>query len=192
MRPLCLSSLLLAACIGLASVASADDATRFEPRGPGAVFATVEAAAIDGLAFAHREQRQSDNARLSRGGAIRAVAGGFTYDALVAGTDSSPDELTLVLSQDVVAHFHTYPKQNPSIDRLNESHSAADRAVVDELDRLARPSYVLTPSLRVVGYFGRDARSTVPNAVRAGRLANEVVVASLGRSGTSLVLASAR
>ncbi|MCA9509326.1 MAG: hypothetical protein KC560_01390 [Myxococcales bacterium] len=186
MRPLLLVCLLAA----LAGPSAADTDPLYQPRGPGAVFPTVEAAAVDGLAHAHRVERRSQNSRLSRGGVIRAVPGGFTYDALVAASEEHPDELTLVLAQDVVAHFHTYPRQNPAIDRTNEAHSAEDRAIVDELDRLGRPSYVLTPSLRIVGYYGRDARAAVPRAVRAGRVPSEVMVATL-RSGAGAALLAA-
>lgn len=126
------------------------------PEGPGTLFESVDAAAVDALAWAHQVERASRNPRLSRGGTIVAVAGGYTYGELVTARRSAPDKLALQLGTDAVAHFHTYPKQGRPIDRKNESHSRADRWVVDHSDSRKRPSYILTPSLRVVAYRGRS------------------------------------
>jgi hypothetical protein len=146
----------LASIVLLASAtASAEDPDRVTPRGPGAVFASVEAAAVDGLAWAHREQLVSANPRLSRGGTIVGVEGGYSYRELVAASPAAPDRLELRLTPDVVAHFHTYPRQGWRIDRDNERHSRADRRVVDRIDSQSRPSFILTPSMRVLVYRGQ-------------------------------------
>ena len=63
--------------------------------------------------------------------------------------------LRLSLGPKAVAHFHTYPRRGGRLDPLNETHSVADRRIVDELDAHQRPSFVLTPSLRVVVYRGK-------------------------------------
>jgi len=138
--------------------------------GPGHVFASVDAAAVDALAMAHRDQRLGRTPRLSIGGTVIAVDGGYTYGAFEVADPATPDELRLRLNDAVVAHFHTYPSQGKRVDRLNEHHSSADRWVVDRLDSKRRPSYVLTPSLRVVVYrgrhAGRDMESTVADLSR--------------------------
>lgn len=134
---------------------SSETSPEFAPHGPDYIFASVDAAAIDALALAHREQVRSKNSRLSRGGAIVAEDGGFTYREIQTARPGAPDELRLRLGRKVVAHFHTYPTQGSRQDRRNETHSPADRWVVDEMDPRGRPSYVLTPSLRVVVYRGR-------------------------------------
>jgi len=132
--------------------------TSFMPHGAGHLFASVDEAAIDALAMAHQLQTQSRNPRLSHGGTILSVAGGYTYTAIEIARPAAPDRLRLRLGSTVVAHFHTYPAQGRKLDRLNESHSAADRRVVDELDARHRPSYILTPSLRVLVYRGQKSR----------------------------------
>jgi hypothetical protein len=86
-----------------------------------------------------------------------AVEGGFTYRAIQTASPDHPDGLRLRLGEDVVAHFHTYPSQGEHLDRRNERHSPADRRIVDQLDSKRRPSFVLTPSLRVVVYRGSNA-----------------------------------
>ncbi len=126
------------------------------PQGPGTVFFTVEAAAIDGLAHAHRVSAHSGNRRLSRGGTIVAVEGGYSYGPLISAKAMAPDLLRVRLDEQSVGHFHTYPSQHGRIDRRNETHSRADRAVVDRDDSGHRPSFILTPSLRVVAYHGRN------------------------------------
>ena len=145
--------------VGHALVAGAEDP--LTPQGPGHTFPTVEAAAIDALAFAHLVEGQADGPRVSRGGGGYSRNGGLTYRSLRSASPASPEALSLPLGPRAVAHFHTYPRRGGQIDRRNERHSKADREIVDELDPKHRPSYVLTPSLRVVVYRGRhDARSS--------------------------------
>lgn len=132
---------------------SAQPRMRFIPQGPGSTFASVEAAAVDGLAWAHKLQRESENPRLSRGGTIVAVDDGkYSYGVLLSASAGAPDSLQIQLGKSVVGHFHTYPRRGDRIDVSNETHSPADRSVVDHMDSQRRPSFVLTPSLRVVAY----------------------------------------
>jgi len=144
------------------------------PKGPGHVFESVDAAAIDGLAWAHAEQRRSDSRRLSRGGVVLAVSGGYSYGPLQTATRKAPSQLSMQLGRDAVAHFHTYPQRSRRLDRRDEVHSRADRRVVDRGDSRHRPSYILTPSLRVVVYRGHRAPTKseefVARLARPGRL----------------------
>jgi len=174
-----LLSILAAAVLLGSAPAFAGSDLPYVAKGPGSIFSSVDAAATDGLAWAHQLQRAGRNPRLSRGGTIVRVADGYSYGPLVTARASSPDSLQFALGRDVVAHFHTYPHQNPRIDRRNESHSQADRWVVDRLDPKHRPSFVLTPSLRVVAYHGRGE----------SRVAEKLVV-SLGRSADGQMLAA--
>ena len=152
-----LAFLSLLACLVLGSPAVAGEKLNIVPQGPGAVFDSIEAAAVDGLAFAHQVQLESRNKRLSRGGAVVAVANGYTYGALDTARPVAPDTVLLRMPKHAVAHFHTYPAQNTSTDWMNEKHSKADRILVNSRDSMHRPSYVLTPSLRILGYYGRAA-----------------------------------
>jgi len=135
--------------------ASADPGDTVRVRGH--VFESVDQAAVDALALAHEISLASGRPRLSRGGTIVAVEGGYTYHQSAVASPGAPDSLRLQLHRNVVAHFHTYPSQGKELDRLNETHSPADRQAVDQSDSQHRPSYILTPSLRVVVYRGRDA-----------------------------------
>jgi len=168
---LAILSLSLLACLAVAGPATAGKQVNMVPQGPGTVFESVEAAAIDGLAFAHSRQLESRNKRVSRGGAVVPVKGGFTYGELDVAKPGAPDMIRLRLPKSALAHFHTYPTQNSGADRLNESHSKADRALVDYRDSQKRPSYVLTPSLRVVLYRGRE----VARRMRTGNVDPMVV-----------------
>ncbi len=122
------------------------------PLGPGSVFPSVEAAAVDGLAFAHLEARRTDRERAMHGATIFAAGDGFSYGPLQVARPSDPDHLTLALRPSDVAYFHTYPAGSPLEDRLNEVHSPTDRANVEKMDPRRRPLFILTPSLRVRGY----------------------------------------
>lgn len=148
-----LASVFLVTAIALPG--SSETSTGFAPNGPGYIFTSVDAAAVDALALAHQEQVRSKNPRLSQGGVIVAEGGGFTYREIQTARPGAPDALRLRMGSKVVGHFHTYPTQGRRQDRRNETHSPADRWVVDRLDSRGRPSYVLTPSLRVVVYRGR-------------------------------------
>ena len=184
-RSLSLASLSLLACLALSLPALAAEEMTVTPQGPGTVFGTVEAAAVDGLAYAHAEQMKSRNKRLSRGGAVVPVEGGFTYGSLDVASADAPDMVPLRLPESALAHFHTYPAQKSSVDRRNESHSKADRLVVDYGDSKHRPSFVLTPSLRVVAYRGRAATK------RVGSKMSEMMLADLTESRDTQRIASA-
>ena len=150
-----LPALLATLGLLLAGTATAGADMSVKPKGPGTLFDSIDAAAVDGLAWAHKLQQADHNKRVSRGGTVMAVEGGYTYGPLVRAKASSPDALRLELRKRDVAHFHTYPSQGAMLDHQNEAHSKADRWVVDHGDSKQRPSYVLTPSLRVVAYHGR-------------------------------------
>jgi hypothetical protein len=135
-------------------MAGARPESAVDPLGPGKVFETVEAAAIDGLAYARKVSMKSRNARLSRGGTIYSVENGYAHGRLVSARAEAPDQLRVKLGKAAVAHFHTYPAQYGLLDRRNETHSRADRAIVDVYDSKHRPSFVLTPSLRIMVYRG--------------------------------------
>jgi hypothetical protein len=168
-----LTTFSLLACLALSTPALAAGEISIVPQGPGTIFSTVESAVVDGLAYAHKAQLESSDQRISRGGAILPLNGGYTYRALDVASASSPDRVPLRLPESAVAHFHTYPWQTAPANRSNESHSEADRSVVDYRDSKHRPSYVLTPSLRVVSYEGREM------APKLGPATKDLLVADL-------------
>jgi len=126
---------------------------------PGAVFETIEDAALDALAHAHHTTTTRDVGRL-RVGTIQRVAGGFSYTPAQrsGGTvwASRGPVLRYALGPKDVASYVIHPKSGVArIDRANERPNESQRRMVDEHDSRGRPLYVLTPSLRVVRYANR-------------------------------------
>ena len=85
------------------------------------------------------------------------VAGGYTYERVYTASSHNPMVVFFPLAPEAVAHFRHYPiRGQRAIDRANETHSPADLRVVDKTDPLHRPSYLLTPSLKVRVYAGHQ------------------------------------
>ncbi len=130
-------------------------------RGPGAVFASVEAAAIDALAWSYI-QAQGDRSlpRRVRGGTIVAFDDGYRYAPPVTASREEPFEVRYALTRDVVAHYRMQPSTGESrLDRSLARASARERRIVDGLDPSQRPFYLLTPELNVRVYQGRERGS---------------------------------
>lgn len=120
-------------------------------QGPGKVFETIDEAAIDGLAWCYLNSRGEQPQRI-RGGSVRPVpSGGYTYEEVVTAQRFTPDRIQVrVMPTDVGYFIHV-----PGPEQLsNETHSRAHRKNVDKRDPLHRPSYILTPRLRVQLYEG--------------------------------------
>ncbi len=119
------------------------------PRGPGAVFASVDAAAVDGLATAFLAGAgERGAARRARGGRIRAVEGGFRYGPIAVASPDQPDRVELRLDPEDVAYFHTYGGAASAADPRERRQHAADRAR-SARDPGGRACYVLAPRLRI-------------------------------------------
>ncbi len=126
-------------------------------QGPGSIFSTVEDAALDALAYAHTKRFPAGRPQVLAG-AIERVDGGFSYGALAVSRRSSALSTSTArfrLGPDDVASFLVYStRDNRRIDRLNESLSSSALRIVDEVDPMHRPIYLLTPSLNVISYDG--------------------------------------
>lgn len=148
---------LLIACVGLPLTAGASDRARVDvdAKGPGAVFDTVEEAAIDALSYAHIEETLTDRRSL-RVGVIHRVANGYSYTAAKRSTASAPLTACSVryeLRADDVARYIIPPHSSHArINRYNEEPTAKEKQIVDELDPAHRPLYQLTPSHNIVRY----------------------------------------
>ena len=150
-------ALTLTVLAGCASMTGAGRVA-FEPSGPGAVFSTIEGAVVDAMAFSVVEARRSRRSDRMHGGAITAVAGGYTYSAPAVAQALKPLEVSYGIGRDDVARFHVYPKaQDRRERRAREQVTLSDRASVDKADPRHRPIYFLTPSLVVKIYAG-DAK----------------------------------
>jgi hypothetical protein len=134
---------------------------RYTPRGPGATFATLEAAVVDALAHARLEAKRTHTLHLLRGGTITRTDGGFTYGPLTVASPESPTRIEYALRPSDVARFHAYPRSSPSENMRNENPSRKDRSSVDDQDPLHRPVFVLTPRLLVKAYYGETQPVTL-------------------------------
>lgn len=148
---------LLIACVALPLAAGASDRAQvdFDAQGPGAVFDSVEAAAIDALSYAHLEETLTDRRSL-RVGVIRRVENGYSYTAAKRSTTSSPLTPCSVryrLGAEDVARYIIPPHSGHArINRYNEEPTDKEKQIVDELDPAHRPLYQLTPSNNIVRY----------------------------------------
>jgi hypothetical protein len=166
----------LAACAGAPPVSvtrsGAPDSVRAQ--GPGAVFPSVQAAALDALANAHRTATPRDRECL-RVGAIQRVANGYAYSPPRRAATTNPlmhQSVRHQLHPDDVASYVIPPRSAER--RSSRSHAVRVRGiqhVVDELDPAHRPIYVLTGSLDVISYSHGERTRVVANLSAHGRAA---------------------
>jgi hypothetical protein len=167
---------LLASLAGAASAGDSLCPTAETPHSePGALFETIEAAAVDALAHAHHTARPGDRGRL-RMGTIYRVGDAFSYSAPQRSESTvwstRPPVLRFALRPIDVASYMLHPRSGESrVDRANEAPNASERRIVDELDPRGRPLFVLTPSRRIVRYANQATTELVP------RPTTEVIVA---------------
>ena len=122
-------------------------------QGPGAVFPSIEAAAVDALTYAHLSARAVRNVERARGGSIYATRDGYSYDEIRVAGRLVPQRVPYTLEPGDVARFVTYPRgSDRRVNWRNESPSHLDRRGVTVEDPLHRPLYVLHPSLVIREY----------------------------------------
>lgn len=128
-------------------------------RGPGTVFASVEAAAIDALSFA---RQQKGSRQYERGGSIVPVVGGYSYAEPQRGNS---DVMHLTLEPNAVAWFVARRDVRPSKrTRQDERLSYEARRMVDQVDPQQRPVFMLTPGKKILTYNdSKIARVDVPS-----------------------------
>jgi hypothetical protein len=123
-------------------------------RGPGAVFASAEEAALDALHSASLlSAREPAHRRRARGGTVFRVPGGFSYGPLAEASEHSPRRLRLAIEREPVACFHTRGYLSLRERQRLRSPSACDSAR-GERDSLRPPTYVLAQGRRVWRYAG--------------------------------------
>jgi hypothetical protein len=142
-----------------------DETQPLHARGPGALFTSVEAAAVDALTYAHLQALEARDTARIRGGTIYSVDGRYSYGQIQRGNPLTPHRISYRFGPHEVARFHAYPVyQNPLTNRANERPSRADRRSVNFVDPLHRPLYVLHPSLTIRVYRGEGfERAEVAN-----------------------------
>ena len=158
-----LSLIAVLATLGCAPMthflAALDTKPQLEAWGPGTVFPSIEAAAVDALTYAHLQGLATRSSERMRGGAIYRTGDGYSYgDLHVAGPlDSSRNRIGHALHSQDVARFLIYPRVGrQEADRHSERPSQVDRRSVRVTDPLHRPLYILHPSLVIREYRGED------------------------------------
>jgi len=169
---LLISNLALAAEAGTATTAKDQRLTRTASalegaalplfaRGPGALFTSIDAAAVDALTYAYLQARAACDAEFMRGGTIHPAGDGyFSYSETHRADRWSRHQISYVLKPQDVARFHLYPvNRDSSVNRINERPSRVDRRSVSAVDPLHRPLYILHPSLAIRAYRGERAET---------------------------------
>jgi hypothetical protein len=179
-----------------AVVAVAFEATplQLEAKGPGALFTSIDAAAIDALAYAYLQARGAREPEFMRGGTIHPVGEGYySYGEIHRANPWELHRISYILEPQDVARFHLYPvNRDAAVNRINERPSRVDRRSVSAVDPLHRPLYILHPSLAVRAYRGEHPHfvevANLHRPARPPRFAGQCFAdaPSLERSRTSI------
>jgi hypothetical protein len=170
-------------CPGLIAKPSEGFQAQLSAQGPGALFTSIEAAAIDALTHAYLQAQAASDPEFMRGGTIHPVGDGYySYGETHRANRGSLHQISYILKPQDVARFHLYPvNRKTSINRINERPSRVDRRSVSAVDPLHRPLYILHPSLSIRAYRGNDSdpvdvmslRRPVRSRFFAGKCSNE-------------------
>jgi len=126
-----------------------------EARGPGAVFNSVEEAAIDALAFCYLQARAAGDMERMRAGTIERSGAGYAYGEIHVASPLAERRIEYLFAPQDVARFHVYPPHTDrDVNRISERLSNKDWRSVSVIDPLHRPLYVLHPSLAIRAYRG--------------------------------------
>jgi hypothetical protein len=165
--------------------------------GPGTLFTSIDAAAIDALAYAYLQARDARDPEFIRGGTIHPVGEGYySYGEIQLGNPLTPHQISYRFGPHEVARFHLYPlNRDAAVNRINERPSRVDLRSVSAIDPLHRPLYILHPSLTIRAYRGESPQlvevARLRRPARTPRFACECSsdALSLGRSRSSNRLA---
>ena len=156
------TALLGLGCASLNSAATGLAALRTPPlqleaQGPGTLFASVEAAAVDALIYSYLQALDLRDTGRMRAGTIYRVGDGYSYDEIHRASGLRRHQVTYTLRPRDVARFHSYPRDRDFfINRANERPSRVDRRSVSVVAPRHRPLYILHPSLVVREYRGEE------------------------------------
>jgi hypothetical protein len=130
-----------------------------EARGPGSVFDSIEAAAVDALTFCYLQAREAGDMERMRAGTIERSGAGYTYGEIHVANPRAQRKIEYLFGPQDVARFHVYPPHTDhDVNRVSERLSAKDRRSVRVIDPLHRPLYVLHPSLAIRAYGDADSK----------------------------------
>jgi hypothetical protein len=140
--------------------AAPDSESKLEARGPGMVFPSIEAAAVDALVYTYLRASDERDTERMRAGTIYSVDTGYSYGEIHVATGLLTDQIDYPLKRQDVARFHMYPfATDRDVNRTNERASQADRRSVTVTDPQHRSLFILHPSLVIREYRGRDHKT---------------------------------
>ena len=129
-----------------------------EARGPGSVFDSIDAAAVDALTFCYLQARKTGDMERMRAGTIERSGAGYAYREIHVANPLEQRRIEYVFAPQDVARFHVYPPHSDrEINRASERLSSKDWRSVSVIDPLHRSLYVLHPSLVIRAYHGVDS-----------------------------------
>ena len=104
-------SLICPVSLGCGSLAQLVNAFRtlppaLEARGPGTLFTSIDAAAVDALTYAYLQALAAHDTERMRGGTIQRVEGGFSYAEIQVAGPRTPNRIRTVLGQGDAAGAH--------------------------------------------------------------------------------------
>lgn len=147
-----LLALTLAGCAGVGASTLAREAERAPV---GAVFATIDGAALDALAALRSDRNPATRGRF-RVGRIVAVPGGYAWEAPVTAAPGPRPVVRLSSGPD---HVATYMARDTRISgsraQLERHHRRLERSLVESRDARHRPLYVLTGTGEALAYRGQ-------------------------------------
>jgi hypothetical protein len=130
---------------------------KLEAWGPGTVFPSIEAAAVDALTYTYLQARNANDIQRMRAGTIYRVDAGYSYGEIHAADNLLEHLITYPLKKRDVARFHMYPiARNLVVNQRNERATQADRRSLNVTDPLHRPLFILHPSLVIRMHRGKD------------------------------------
>ncbi len=132
-----------------------------EARGPGSVFDSAEAAAIDALTYSYLQARDAGDMQRMRAGTIQRSGSGYSYSKIEVASPLTLRRIEYRLAPEDVARFHFYPQHaDRDVNLMSERLSIKDWRSVSVIDPLHRSLYVLHPSLAIRAYRGTDSEFT--------------------------------
>jgi hypothetical protein len=142
---------------------------QLDAEGPGALFSSIEAAAIDALTYSYLQARDACDPEFMRGGTIHPIGEDhYSYGEVHHADRWSAHRISYIFKPRDVARFHLYPvNQDTDDNRINERASRADLRSVSVVDPLHRPLYILHPSLAIRAYRGEDSHTVEAASLRA-------------------------
>jgi hypothetical protein len=139
-------------------LADLDTQPKLEAWGPGTVFPSVEAAAVDALIYVYLQASNERDTERMRAGTIYSVEAGYSYGEIHVASGLLEYRIAYPLKQRDVARFHMYPLEpDRDVEYANERATQTDRRSVAVTDPLHRPLFILHPSLVIREYRGGDA-----------------------------------